>query len=237
MENDKKNCKYCGEKVDVDAIICTFCDKQMEELKGVETQRKFLNEVYQFVSPIIVFLIMLVLFRVGLSFGGMIWVAIAIIVIVNLTIFFNDFFGNQDNFILEIGKFLSYFILVEFAIVSIWILAGKVTTDGFDIIVVVVVVSSLHLRLLKYDTKHSRFTYNKSIIRIRGNVTKKTKRYPKVSPYVLYRSELYIIIIVSSIFLATTQVTDTFNTYLIAIILDVIIYLILSKFTKLLQPH
>lgn len=33
-----KFCKYCGAKIHEDAIICTSCGRQVEELKGAQTQ-------------------------------------------------------------------------------------------------------------------------------------------------------------------------------------------------------
>ena len=33
-----KFCKYCGAKIPEDAIICTSCGRQVEELKGSQTQ-------------------------------------------------------------------------------------------------------------------------------------------------------------------------------------------------------
>lgn len=33
MENNKKFCKYCGQKIDVDCVVCPICGKQVEELK------------------------------------------------------------------------------------------------------------------------------------------------------------------------------------------------------------
>lgn len=34
MENDKKFCKHCGERIDKDCVICPKCGKQVEELAG-----------------------------------------------------------------------------------------------------------------------------------------------------------------------------------------------------------
>ncbi len=33
MEKDMKYCKHCGELINVDAVICTKCGRQVEELK------------------------------------------------------------------------------------------------------------------------------------------------------------------------------------------------------------
>ena len=34
MENKTKFCKFCGETIDFDCVVCTKCGKQVEELKG-----------------------------------------------------------------------------------------------------------------------------------------------------------------------------------------------------------
>ena len=33
MEKDLKYCKHCGELINIDAVICTKCGRQVEELK------------------------------------------------------------------------------------------------------------------------------------------------------------------------------------------------------------
>lgn len=33
MEKDKKYCKFCGEIIDTDCVVCPKCGKQVEELK------------------------------------------------------------------------------------------------------------------------------------------------------------------------------------------------------------
>ena len=38
MENQTKYCKYCGEVIDMDCVICPKCGKQIEELRGQTTQ-------------------------------------------------------------------------------------------------------------------------------------------------------------------------------------------------------
>jgi hypothetical protein len=201
-----------------------------------------MNGVYQLFSPIIVVLILLILGAFASLYGLTAMYATiigGIIVIVIFTIFFNVFFKNQDNFILEIAKFFSYYILVVSAQISFVGLAyaGVITTFELSAMIVVVFVSSLHLRLLKYDNIHSRFTYNKSIIRNQDIVTKKTIKYPDVSSYFLYRIELYIVLILCLRIVFLVVIVDVFIIFFITILLDIIIYLILSKFTKLLQPH
>lgn len=37
--NATKFCKHCGEKIDVDCIICPKCGKQVEELKNTSTEQ------------------------------------------------------------------------------------------------------------------------------------------------------------------------------------------------------
>ncbi len=37
MENNQKYCKYCGELIDKDCIICPKCGKQVEDLKSNDT--------------------------------------------------------------------------------------------------------------------------------------------------------------------------------------------------------
>ena len=36
---DSKFCKFCGNKVDVDAVICPKCGKQLEELKTSDSNK------------------------------------------------------------------------------------------------------------------------------------------------------------------------------------------------------
>lgn len=38
-----KFCKYCGEKIAEDAIICTHCGRQVEELKGSQNPNVIIN--------------------------------------------------------------------------------------------------------------------------------------------------------------------------------------------------
>ena len=40
VQNEVKTkfCKYCGAKIHEDAIICTSCGRQVEELKGAQAQ-------------------------------------------------------------------------------------------------------------------------------------------------------------------------------------------------------
>ena len=33
-----KFCKFCGEQIDADAVICVKCGKQVEELKNAHTE-------------------------------------------------------------------------------------------------------------------------------------------------------------------------------------------------------
>lgn len=33
-----KFCKFCGEKIPEEAVLCTFCGRQVEELKGAQPQ-------------------------------------------------------------------------------------------------------------------------------------------------------------------------------------------------------
>lgn len=37
MENQTKFCKHCGEKIDIDCVVCPKCGKQVEELKGANS--------------------------------------------------------------------------------------------------------------------------------------------------------------------------------------------------------
>ncbi len=38
MENDLKFCKYCGEKISMDAVICPKCGRQVEQMKSENSQ-------------------------------------------------------------------------------------------------------------------------------------------------------------------------------------------------------
>lgn len=241
MENDKNYCVYCGEKIELDTAICPICGRQIEALKKREPQQKRMNGAYQFLSPIIIILMVFVFgsFTSKLGLDYSIFYIIILMVIIPMTIFYNNFFGNQDNFILEIGKFFSYVILVILSIFAISFLGSSnvITPIIFDALFVVLLVLSPHIRLLKYDNRLARFTYNRTIFRSSDNVGNKNIPYPKVSPYFLYRVEFYIMIILMAIILAPKELGDTFYVFAAVVILDFIIYLILSKWTKLLQHH
>ena len=38
IETKTKYCKYCGEKIPEDAIICTHCGRQVEQIKNEHPQ-------------------------------------------------------------------------------------------------------------------------------------------------------------------------------------------------------
>ena len=40
MENQMKFCKYCGEKIPEDAVICSKCGRQVEELKRTKEEQQ-----------------------------------------------------------------------------------------------------------------------------------------------------------------------------------------------------
>ena len=42
-EENLKFCKHCGEKIPSDAILCTKCGRQVEEIKGNENQNIVIN--------------------------------------------------------------------------------------------------------------------------------------------------------------------------------------------------
>jgi hypothetical protein len=44
---NKKFCKHCGDKIDIDCIICPKCGKKVEELKGAAKQPKIEVNVSQ----------------------------------------------------------------------------------------------------------------------------------------------------------------------------------------------
>ncbi len=43
MEEKTKFCKYCGEKIPEEAVICTKCGRQVEELKEKKDQNIIIN--------------------------------------------------------------------------------------------------------------------------------------------------------------------------------------------------
>lgn len=43
MEEKTKFCKHCGEKIPEDAVICTKCGRQVEELKKQEKEQIVIN--------------------------------------------------------------------------------------------------------------------------------------------------------------------------------------------------
>lgn len=40
---EEKFCKFCGEKIPMDAVICTHCGRQVEELKGSKPDNIVIN--------------------------------------------------------------------------------------------------------------------------------------------------------------------------------------------------
>lgn len=40
---EEKYCKFCGEKIPMDAVICTHCGRQVEELKGNKPDNIVIN--------------------------------------------------------------------------------------------------------------------------------------------------------------------------------------------------
>ncbi len=42
-EEKTKFCKYCGQKIPEDAVICTHCGRQVEQLKGSEQPNVVIN--------------------------------------------------------------------------------------------------------------------------------------------------------------------------------------------------
>lgn len=48
-----KFCKYCGEKIPMDAVVCTFCGRQVEMLQSQPPQPIIINNNTPNVSPVI----------------------------------------------------------------------------------------------------------------------------------------------------------------------------------------
>lgn len=43
-----KYCKYCGQKIPIDAVLCTNCGRQIEELKtNNQTQSVIINQIFE----------------------------------------------------------------------------------------------------------------------------------------------------------------------------------------------
>ena len=109
---------------------------------------------------------------------------------------------------------------------------------------IVILVLSIHLRLINYDSRFNELSYNKEILRSRYRTTAKTISYPKISRIALYRLEFYLLLVLIGRSISGNSITRSsedvfmgvFNIVFIAILLDVVIYLFLSKYTKLLQP-
>ena len=40
---EEKFCKFCGEKIPIDAVICTHCGRQVEELKSSKPDNIVIN--------------------------------------------------------------------------------------------------------------------------------------------------------------------------------------------------
>lgn len=202
------------------------------------------NGIYQLLSPIFLFLVLISLLARELY----IIIVIIIILIIVLSITTNCFFDNHDNFVLEIGRFIGYLVLVVFFIVTLFALITYLESDNIVVlysIIVLPIVLSMHIRLIKYDVKTSKFSYNKLIIRNRYYVTSKTIVYPKFSAFALFRIEFYLIL-----FLSISAIDaigrfkggipeelymDALNIIFIGILLDIFIYLIISKYTSLLK--
>ena len=45
MEENKKFCKYCGEKIFMDAVFCPHCGRQVEEIKYKQQEPTIINNV------------------------------------------------------------------------------------------------------------------------------------------------------------------------------------------------
>ena len=45
MEENKKFCKYCGEKIFMDAVFCPHCGRQVEEIKVHHQEPTIINNV------------------------------------------------------------------------------------------------------------------------------------------------------------------------------------------------
>ncbi|MCD8308478.1 MAG: TM2 domain-containing protein [Clostridia bacterium] len=45
MAEELKFCKYCGEKISMDAIICPKCGRQVEQIKSDNSQQLVINNV------------------------------------------------------------------------------------------------------------------------------------------------------------------------------------------------
>ena len=43
MEEKTKFCKYCGEKIEEDAILCTKCGRQVEDINKNNNQNIIIN--------------------------------------------------------------------------------------------------------------------------------------------------------------------------------------------------
>ncbi len=43
QNNETKFCKHCGEKIPVDAVICTKCGRQVEEIKKTGSEQIVIN--------------------------------------------------------------------------------------------------------------------------------------------------------------------------------------------------
>lgn len=240
MRTKKKSCKHCGKIIDFDVTTCPFCGETIEIPHVQKTQSGITNIAYQFLSPVVMVLLFIVLSLFSNLFGlsNEIVFIIGIALVVISTIFFDTFFKNQDIFILEIGKFISYMMLVFLTIIIFVIIKeGNVSDARLGIFEVIVFVSSLHLRVLKFDCKNFRFTYNKSIQRLQDYGNNMGKRYPNVSPYFIYRIELYIMLLLVSLIFLAFSLVDSLTVILATAAIDFIIYFFLSKFTNLLEQH
>ncbi len=191
------------------------------------------NGLFQLFSPIILFPVLLKLFL-----NDLFWVIMVITIIIIITnIIYNCFFDNDDNIFLEIGRFSNYFILVIFTAVSIISLVDISSGFANEIIIVFILVFSLHLRLIKFNVYSKKFFYNALINRDRYHTSSNTISYPRISTFSLFRIELYILLLFigKTVSISVNGVTtDPFNVIFISILLDVAIYLLLAKNTKLL---
>lgn len=51
QQQSMKFCKYCGERIPADAVICTHCGRQVEELKGAPVNRQAPVQQPYFANP------------------------------------------------------------------------------------------------------------------------------------------------------------------------------------------
>lgn len=194
---------------------------------------------FQFISPIILFLILYYCNNSEMYLLG----SIIVIAIVFLNILNGGILRNINRLSLEIIRFINYYIMLAYSFRIVFLLLDDKNRLFMIAMFVLLLIFSMHIRLIKFDTHKNELSYNLEINRIQYYSSRNTVKYPKISNFTLFRFEFYIVLgfinllITKYGFFRITDIkySDMFEVFVITILSEVVIYLLLSKFTNLLK--